>query len=39
MASGYEKSPGYGGPEPNLWLMILVLTIAISVTALWKYFG
>lgn len=29
MPSGYEKSPDYGGPEPNrrLWLM---LTLAMS---------
>jgi hypothetical protein len=37
MASGYEKSPDYGGPEPNLWLMIFVLVAAICAVAAWRY--
>jgi hypothetical protein len=35
--SGYEKSPDYGGPEPNLRLMILVLVMAILGAVLWRY--
>lgn len=35
MASGYEKSPDYGGPEPTWWdLLLLVLFVAILAALL-----
>lgn len=31
MASGYEKSDDYGGPEPG-WLEMLIVAIALEVS-------
>jgi len=35
MASGYEQSPDYGGPEPNMRLiaMLAALVIAAVISA------
>lgn len=33
MASGYEKTPDYGGPEPTLWEAVLVAAIVIGIAA------
>lgn len=38
MPSGYEKSPDYGGPEPKLWLLALVLFSIILAGGLY-YWG
>jgi hypothetical protein len=35
MPSGYDKSPDYGGPELNLWLLVLVLVALIFAKMLW----
>lgn len=36
MPSGYEKSPNYGGPAPELWLWVVGLVI-LAVAALGYY--
>jgi hypothetical protein len=34
MASGYEKSPDYSGPKPNIWLWVAgAVAIGIKVFA------
>lgn len=38
MPSGYEKSPDYGGPEPNLRLWMLVITAVIALGATYFLF-
>lgn len=35
MASGYEKSPDYGGPEPNLKRLVIVAVLIVAVIILW----
>jgi hypothetical protein len=40
MASGYEKSPDYGGPEPKpLLLAVGVLFFVVLTTAAWRWLG
>jgi hypothetical protein len=33
MASGYEKSPDYGGPEPDAWKLALGCVVLALVCA------
>jgi hypothetical protein len=37
MASGYEKSPDYGGPEPTVWGTILRVLLICGVAGLIVY--
>jgi hypothetical protein len=37
MPSGYEQSPDYGGPEPNLKLIGLVLLLIVIAVAWWNW--
>jgi hypothetical protein len=37
MASGYEKSPDYGGREPTLWGMILPFLFIFALFAISLY--
>lgn len=37
MPSGYEKSPDYGGPEPNLKLWLLLAVAAAVIAAIYLF--
>jgi hypothetical protein len=43
MASGYEKSPEYGGPEPKwtgiFWTFVALVILSVAVTYLRAHFG
>jgi hypothetical protein len=37
MASGYEKEPDYGGPEPwlNAWVELVLIAVAFAIGVWW----
>jgi hypothetical protein len=39
MASGYEKSPDYGGPEPTWWGNLLLMLFVTIFAGLLVYLG
>lgn len=39
MASGYEKHPDYGGPEPSRTGIIFIIVFVVLVTGLYLYLG
>jgi hypothetical protein len=38
MASGYEKSPDYGGPKPTWWGTLLLVLFVCFLAGVFFYF-